>query len=194
MKKLIKSIVVGAVLFCSYGVVSAQQKIGHVDTEEIFQLMPEAKTAQQTLDAFIKTKSTEAQQMQGELQKKYTAYLDKQKNLSEANREVLGQEIQTLQNEINEMDGRLQEYNQSAQQQINQKQQELYQPVFAKLTATIGTVAKEKGYAYILDVAQRSVIYFDGGEDVNPAVKTKLGIAADAKPSANPPSTGAPAN
>jgi outer membrane protein len=40
----------------------------------------------------------------------------------------------------------------------------------------INAVAQEKGYAYILDLASGSVIYFQGGEDVTADVKTKLGI------------------
>lgn len=184
MKKVFKSVVVVIAVLFSYGIASAQQKIGHIDSGDILSVMPEMKTAQESLNTFIGTKTTEAQGMQAELQKKYTAYLDKQKNLSEANREVLGREMQTLETEMNEMQGRLQEYNQMAEQQIGEKQQELMQPVFTKLTATINTVAKEKGYAYVLDVSQQrtSVIFFDGGDDLTADVRTKLGIAADAKP------------
>ncbi|WP_051293191.1 OmpH family outer membrane protein [Olivibacter sitiensis] len=196
MKKLVKSIVVGAVLFCSYGMVSAQQKIGHVDTEEIIQLMPEYKTAVESVNAFVQTKQTEAQQMQGELQKKYASYLEKQKNLSEANRDVLGKELQALEAEMTEFQNRLQEHQQTAQQQIGEKNRELLQPVFTKLTTTIGAVAKEKGYAYVLDVAQQSVIYYEGGDNLNGDVRTKLGIAADAKPyvPTNPNVGAVPAN
>jgi outer membrane protein len=40
---------------------------------------------------------------------------------------------------------------------------------------TAGTT--EKGFAYVFDVSQPGVVYFDGGEDLINVVKTKLGIA-----------------
>jgi outer membrane protein len=36
--------------------VSAQQKIGHVNSDDIFTNLPEAKTAEGSLDTFTKTK------------------------------------------------------------------------------------------------------------------------------------------
>ena len=53
----------------------------------------------------------------------------------------------------------------------------------------MGAVAKEKGLAYVFDLTAQganTLVYFDGGEDITPAVKTKLGIAATAKPATTP--------
>lgn len=184
MKNLMKSVVVVAGLFLTVGAVNAQQKIGHVNSQEILQLMPEFKTANQTVEEFVKTKQTELQQMDAERQKKVTAYYDKNKTVSEANKEVVGKELQAMGTEIQEMEQRMQEVEQRAQQEVGQKREEIFQPVFAKAESAIQSVAKEKGFAYVLDIAQQSVLYFDGGEDISADVKTKLGIDPNAKPTA----------
>lgn len=182
MKHLLKSVLVAAGLFLTVGAVNAQQKIGHVNSQEILFLMPEYKTANQALETFVGTKRTEIQQMDAERQKKITAFMDKQKTRSEANKETVDQELQTLSTEIQQMEGRMGEVQQKAEQEVGAKREEVFQPVFEKAEKAIQAVAKEKGYAYILDIAQQSVLYFEGGDDISAAVKTKLGIDPNAKP------------
>lgn len=191
MKHLLKSVLVAAGLFLTIGSVSAQQKIGHVNSQEVLFLMPEYKTANQALETFVGTKRTELQQMDTERQKKITTYQDKYKTLSEANKETVGKELQTMQTEIQQMEGRMGEVQQKAEQEIAAKREEVFQPVFEKAEKAIQAVAKEKGYAYVLDISQQTVLYFDGGEDIGAAVKTKLGIDPNAKPA--PPAAGAAA-
>ncbi|MCL4637649.1 MULTISPECIES: OmpH family outer membrane protein [Olivibacter] len=196
MKHLFKSVLVAAGLFLTVGAVSAQQKIGHVNSQEILLLMPEYKTANQTLETFVGTKRTEIQQMDAERQKKITAFMDKQKTRSEANKETVDKELQTLSTEIQQMEGRMGEVQQKAEQEVGAKREEVFQPVFEKAEKAIQAVAKEKGYAYILDIAQQSVLYFEGGDDISAAVKTKLGIDPNAKPvapAATTPTTTTPA-
>ena len=65
---------------------------------------------------------------------------------------------------------------QKAQQDLTAKQEELYKPILAKAEVAIKAVSKEKGFAYVFDTAQQALVYFDGGEDITPLVKTKLGI------------------
>lgn len=184
MKHLLKSVLVAAGLFLTVGAVNAQQKIGHVNSQEILLLMPEYKTANQALETFVGTKRTEIQQMDAERQKKITAFMDKQKTRSEANKETVDKELQTLSTEIQQMEGRMGEVQQKAEQEVGAKREEVFQPVFEKAEKAIQAVAKEKGYAYILDIAQQSVLYFEGGDDISAAVKTKLGIDPNAKPAA----------
>lgn len=182
MKHLLKSVLVAAGLFLTVGAVNAQQKIGHINTQEVLFLMPEYKTANETLESFVGTKRTEIQQMDAERQKKITAFYDKQKTVSEANKEEVGKELQALQGDIQEMEERMQQIQQRAEQEVGQKREEVFQPVFEKAETAIQAVAKEKGYAYVFDISQPATIYFDGGEDISAEVKTKLGIDPNAKP------------
>jgi len=191
MKHLLKSVLVAAGLFLTVSAVSAQQKIGHVNSQEILLLMPEYKTAQAGLETFVNTKRTEIQQMDAERQKKIKEFLDKQKTRSEANKETVDKELQDLNTQIQQMEGRMQDVQQKAEQEVAAKREEVFQPVFEKAEQAIHAVAKEKGYAYVLDIAQQSVLYFEGGDDISAAVKTKLGIDPNAKPAA--PTATAPA-
>ena len=78
------------------------------------------------------------------------------------------------------MEKRITETQEKAQEELTAKRTELYQPVFKKAEDAVKAVAKEKGYAYVFDVSQPGVVYFDGGEDLLNAVKTKLGISTAA--------------
>jgi outer membrane protein len=68
----------------------------------------------------------------------------------------------------------VQGWNQTMQQLMQQKTQELLAPIRSKAFETIKTVAKESGYAYVLDA--QAILVGPPGEDILPLVKKKLGI------------------
>lgn len=191
MKNSIKAAILAIGLCVAGNYASAQQKFAHINSSELLQAMPEMKTADATFQTFAKAKQTALEQMDGERQKKIAVYQDKYKNLSEANKETLGKELETLGREIQDMEKRITETEQKSQEELNTKRSELYQPVFEKAEKAVKQVAKEKGFAYVFDVSQPGVVYFDGGEDIIEAVKAKL--AASAAPAAPAPTTPAPA-
>ncbi|WP_423147270.1 OmpH family outer membrane protein [Rubrolithibacter danxiaensis] len=186
MKNLVKVAVVAAGLFLAGNTVNAQQKLAHINSAELLQAMPEMKSADANFQTFQKQKQTQLEQMDAERQKKIAAFNDKYKTLSEANKEVLGKELQTLQTEIQDMEKRIDETQQKAQEELQAKRTTLYQPVFTKAETAVKAVAKEKGYAYVFDVSQPGVVYFEGGDDLLAAVKAKLGIPATNTTSAAP--------
>jgi outer membrane protein len=176
MKNLVKVAVVAVGLFLAGNTVQAQQRFAHINSAELLQAMPEMKTADANFQTFQKQKQTQLEQMDAERQKKITVFQDKYKTLSEANKEILSKELQTLQTEIQGMEKRIGETEQKAQQEMQTKRNELYQPVFTKAETAVKAVAKEKGYAYVFDISQPGVVYFEGGDDLLSAVKAKLGI------------------
>jgi len=176
MKNLVKSIAIVAVIFFSAGTASAQQKLGHINSGAVLQAMPEVKTADASFETFRKEKLAELEAMDKERQTKIAAFQEKYKTLTETNQEVLGKELEGMNQEIQTMEQRIQELDQKAQQDLGQKREELYKPILAKAETAIKAVAKEKGFAYVFDVANQAVVYFDGGEDITPLVKAKLGI------------------
>jgi outer membrane protein len=99
-------------------------------------------------------------------------------------KEAVGKELQAMGVELEDMKKRIDEATQKAQQDLGTKQGELLAPLNTKFITAVKAVAKEKGYAYIFDVAQQSgannLLAWDGGDDVTAAVKTKLGISATA--------------
>ncbi|MCK4992125.1 MAG: OmpH family outer membrane protein, partial [Bacteroidales bacterium] len=71
----------------------------------------------------------------------------------------------------------LQNYNQTAQQDLQQQQGLVMQPVMEKARAAIDEVAKENGLLYVFDLSQGNPIYTsEESLDMIPLVKAKLGV------------------
>lgn len=177
MKNLFSGIAAVAVLLLSAGIVKGQQKIGHVNSADIIQSMPEFKTANAEFENLQKSKEAELQGMFGEFQKKQTAAQEMYRNRSEANKDSIDVKLETLSIELQDIERRTNEFQQLAQQELGQKQEELFAPLIQKANTAVQNVAKEKGYAYVFDVANTSIPYFAGGDDLTADVKTKLGIS-----------------
>jgi outer membrane protein len=124
--------------------------------------------------------------MDAERQKKIATYQEKARLRSEANKETVDKEMEVLVKEIQDMEKRITESQQKAQQELQAKQGEIFQPIYKKAEDAIKAVSKEKGYAYVFDVSQQGVVYFDGGDDILKFVQAKLGISATAAPAATP--------
>ncbi|MDN3586782.1 OmpH family outer membrane protein [Pedobacter aquatilis] len=189
MRKLINVFFVAAGLLFTANMANAQQKIGHVNSEEVFANLPESKTAETTLQNLSKTKQAEIDVMIKEYQSKLTAAQAKEKTRSEANKETVDKELQTAATELQDLQKRIGDAQTKAQQDLGTKQAELIQPINTKVASAVNSVAKEKGLAYVFDTANgqggNNLIFWDGGEDITAAVKTKLGISATAaKPAA----------
>lgn len=194
MRKLINVFFVAAGLMLSANMANAQQKFGHLNSDDLYDTMPEAKAAQTTLENLSKAKEGDIQKMITEYQTKLKIAQDKEKlaqekqrNMSEANREsvtkeldVLAKELQQAGQELQDFQKRIEDAKTKATKDLQDKQAELFPPVSKKLTTAINAVAKEKGLAYVFDTSVgqgfNNLLYFDGGEDITAAVKTKLGI------------------
>ena len=194
MKNLLKSVVLASGILLASTAVNAQQKIGHINTAEIVQSTNEFKAAEEQMKTLSETKQKEIQDMVGQYQEQQNAANEKLRNRSEANKEAVDAEVQEIANTMREMETRIQGVQQAAQEEIGQKQQELYAPIEQKVMTAINAVAKEKGYSYVLDISSGGVPYFEGGDDLTGEIKTKLGISATATPAAGENMTPAPGN
>ena len=179
MKNLFRIAVVAGLFFAG-NTVTAQQKFAHINTADLLQSMPEMKTADATYQTFQKAKQTSLELMGAERQKLVTSYEEKYKTISEANKAVLEKELMALGKEIQDMEQRITTTQEKSQEELTAKRTELYQPVFKKAEDAVKSVAKEKGFAYVFDISQPGVVYFDGGEDLLDVVKAKLGITTAA--------------
>ena len=63
-------------------------------------------------------------------------------------------------------------------QQFQDKQAELFQPIYAKVDKAIKDVGKENGFIYVFDVAKGQLLYFDETKSTNimALAKAKLGL------------------
>jgi outer membrane protein len=105
------------------------------------------------------------------LNNKNDAYNKESKNLTEIVK-------QTKEQELIDMNRRIQEFQTNAQTQLQNKQVELFQPVYAKVDKAIKEVGKENGFVYVFDIAKGSLLYFDETKSTNvlALAKAKLGL------------------
>lgn len=176
MKNLVKGAILALGVFATVSIAQAQQKIGYINADEVFQLTTEFKTATEQLKTLSDAKQKELEGMVKLLQDKNAAAELKYQNRSEANKTTVDAELTTLGQEIQQMQQRIQDVQKVAQEEIGKKQQELMAPIQTKVMNAINAVAKEKSFAYILDLGTGAVIYYQGGEDITADVKAKLGI------------------
>jgi outer membrane protein len=173
MKRLSGIIIVLSLLvFAGQSLKAQNVKFGHINSDELIQALPEFDSANAKLESFRKELVNALELMQVELNNKSEAYNKDSKNLTEIVR-------QTKEQELMDMNNRIQQFQQSAQQQMQEKQAELFQPVLAKIDKAIKDTGKENGFVYIFTVGQgSSLVYFDETKSTNimPLVKAKLGI------------------
>lgn len=164
-------LLISIILLFSMNQVFAQKyKFGHIDSQKLLQQMPDKKTAEAELQKFASELEEQLELMQVELNKKYQDYLTKRDSLSPLIRKAKEEELQDMQE-------RVQNFQMSAQQEIQKKEQELLTPIIEKAKKAIEEVAAENGFTYIFDISLGVVLYkSDDSIDIMPLVKTKLGI------------------
>ena len=77
---------------------------------------------------------------------------------------------------LKEEETKIAQFEQSSQEKIMTKSQELLAPIQDKINNAIKNVADEQGYDYIFDASMGMVLYAAPETDVSSAVKAKLGI------------------
>ena len=170
MRNLMKLAVVFLFAIATVTVSAQTPKFGHIDLQALVQLMPERATAEAAFNSFQGELEDVITEMNKELQAKYAEFEKLGTDISEVMKNAKITDIQDIQQKI-------QTYQQTAQQQLQQKQGELLQPVFTKAETAIAEVAKEKGLIYVFDVGQKIVLYKSNESlDLLPLVKAKLGI------------------
>lgn len=146
------------------------QKFGHVSLNEIVQLTPDADKARAEIQAAQKEAQETFQAMYDEYQTKGTQYQQKAETWSQAIRESKAKELQEIQN-------RLQEFSQTIEMELQQKQQDLFAPIYEKAQKVINDLAKKNNCIFVFDAT--SVIYVDPAQsiDLTPDARKALGIA-----------------
>ena len=78
--------------------------------------------------------------------------------------------------EIQDLELRIQQFQQTSQESIQQKRNEVLSPLLEKAQNAIDEVAKEQNYTYIFDISLGSIVYGEESRDIMPLVKSKLGL------------------
>lgn len=152
--------------------VSAQaQKFGFINSQELISQLPEVKEANSKIETLKKQLQKKGEEMIASLQAKYA---DVQKR--QADGLLSPKEAQTEGAKLQQEEQSLGQFEQTSQEKIFKKSEELLAPIQAKINNAIKEVAADQGYTYIFDSSQGLVLYADPGTDVSAAVKAKLGL------------------
>ncbi|MCC7233521.1 MAG: OmpH family outer membrane protein [Bacteroidia bacterium] len=144
-------------------------KFGHINSSTLIQMMPATKQADSTLKKYGESLDGQLKAMTLEYQTKLHAYQSKMDSLPDAIRA-------TKEKELNDLGNRIQDFQQSAQESMQSKKEELYGPILKKADEAIKDVAKEKSYSYIFDTSVGAVLYAQDSDDIMSLVKVKLGL------------------
>jgi outer membrane protein len=168
MKKLFLSVFVVVISATLFG--QTNLKIGHINSQELLQAMPESDSAQAKLEKAAKELQSQLESMQVELNNKYQDYISKKDTYSDLIR-------QTKETELNQMNQRIQQFQSTAEQDLQKQRTDIFKPILDKANKAISEVAKENGFTYILDTSSGTVIFHsDTSIDILSLVKQKLGL------------------
>lgn len=169
-QKLTLALAAAAFLLIGTGSANAQ-KFGYLNSQELLSSMPETDSVQTQVADLGKELESQFKAMQAEMT---TKAQDLQSNLSTLSETVRKQK----EKDLFDLQTRLEEFQQSAQQEIQTKQMTLLKPVMEKAQAAITKVAKEQGLTAVFDLAAGGIAYYNESQMVNmlPLVKQSLGI------------------
>jgi len=170
--KNLRTIILISIVLVTGSWVSAQStgKFGHINSSELISTMPEADSAQTKIEKLAKDYELQLEEMNVELNKKYEDYLKNRDAYTDLIR-------QTKEADINEMNQRIQAFEQNAQMDLQSKQQEWLRPIIEKANKAVRDVAEENGFLYIFDISRGNPVYYsDQSVDILPLVKAKLGM------------------
>ncbi len=165
------AVLIFVVAFAGQSAMAQNFKFGHINSDELIQSMPEYDSATVKLEKFRKELLNALDLMSVEFNTKNDSYQKESKNLSDIVK-------QTKEQELIDMQKRIQDFQTNAQQQLQNKQTEVFQPIYVKVDKAIKDVGKENGFLYVFDVAKGALLYFDEAKSTNvlSLVKTKMGL------------------
>ena len=169
MKKGFIVVMVALLAFGGSAMAQKTIKLGHINSNELMQIMPGRDSAQAALQKDIEDLQAEMETMKKEYENRVNDYLAKKDQLSELIRK-------TKESDLQAMGARIEEFQQNAQKQLEERQEALLKPIIDRAKKAIEEVGKENGYTYIFDAGVGAVLYSQDSDDIMPLVKKKLGL------------------
>jgi len=159
-------------------------KIGYVDSEVILKQLPESQKVISELEGirkmYLDTIQAKEKELKGKAEIFKTRYEEAQKMVesgqvkSEAELKRLNEEMQGMQKGLQDEDEALSLYKQKVQEELVQKQGEMFKPIKEKITKAIENIAKEMKINFVFDKAESNLIYGDKEFDITFKILDKL--------------------
>ena len=145
----------------------AQNKLGHVNAQEILFQMPAYKTAVNDLQQFQTNLENRLSGLLSELEQLRKSYEATASSLTDLEKQDKELEMQSLYQ-------RIETFQSDAQELLQKEEQKLITPIQTELLNAINEVAKEGNYTYIL--TSEVFLFANESNDVGDLVRKKLGL------------------
>ena len=167
--KNLKHLLIAALFMVAPSLTYAQSKVAHIDTQKLISEMPEVIAAQKQLEQLEKTYTSEIENTYKEFQTKAQSYSADAANQTDVTNQARQKELETMQQNINQ-------YRETAAQNLQKKQVEMMRPLYDKARAAIEKVASAQGFDYVLDASAGGSVIMAKGKDLMADVKKDLGF------------------
>ncbi len=135
MRKLFYLAVIA--LLTTTGVFAQTTKFGHINSAELLQQMPATKAADSSLQKYARELDSQYKTMVTEYQSKLQSFQNGSELMADA---VKSSKIK----ELTDLETRIQDFQETAQESVQKKKQEIYSPIIDKAEKAIKDVAREK--------------------------------------------------
>jgi outer membrane protein len=169
MKQLIALLILSGGLLINPVSAQKSNKFGHVNSAELLGLMPERKAAAAKMDSITK-------EVQKQMQDMMTEYRSKQEKLSTDGPKLSDLVKKDKEEELTGLATRIQNFQESAQQTLQDEESKLIEPIVSKAKKAIEQVAKENGYTYVFDTSGGALLFWEESDNVIALVKKKLNL------------------
>ena len=167
---MIKKILLAALLIFPMLAGAQDLKIGIVSLDEVIEKLPEYQDAQNKFVETSKKYEDELAKLNDELKRRYDDIQNMPDDELPAIRDRKVKEFQEYQVKI-------QQFTQTADQELAKVQQELMAPLEKKVRDAIESVGREGNYSLIEQKVSQLILYYAAPvEDITNLVKAKLGI------------------
>ncbi len=152
---MIKKILLAILVAFPMIAVAQSPKFGIVNTQTIIQDLPDFKEAREQIDSSSKKYEDEFKKLQEQMEKSYAEFQALAADTPESIKERRMQEIQDL-------DQKIQQFRQTASQELQKQSETLMAPIRQKVFTAIQSVGTEGGYTFIFE----NTVPIFSGQDV----------------------------
>ena len=170
MKKI--NILLISLLFLTSNVLSQEIKIGYTNVEYVLSFLPETKQVQSEVQAY-------GTQLQNQLQSKITDFQSKADAFQKTAATMTDLVRADKQEELQNLQASIQKFQTEAQTSIAQKEQDLFKPLFEKISNAINVVSERENFTHVFSAGVPGVdvlLYAKPTDDISNLVLAELGI------------------
>ena len=169
-----KKILITTLLLTLPVMASAQLKVGIMSPDDVLDALPETAQVQQQLEEYIQQRQATFQNRYQDWIEEMTAYSEMVEagELSEAQQQREEERLTEIQEELNSLQNRI-------EQQIQQRQNELFSPLLVRVENAMAEVSEELGIDFVINKESGTgdpIVYFasERASDITQNVIDKL--------------------